>query len=94
MREPLICWWCVTEIASAAFLVLRLLGRFECLLCGERISRKHKGVPFTCGTDIGDADFNRIEPWLAKKHKRNGYDCGEYESLTPLDNSLVDALIP
>jgi len=84
------------EIASSAFLVLHLLGKPECLPCGETISQKHKGVPFTCGTDIADADFNRIERWLAEKHKGNGYDCGEedeYEPLTPLDDSLVYALI-
>jgi hypothetical protein len=84
------------EIASSAFLVLHLLGKSECLPCGETISQKHGSVPFTCGTDINDADFNRIERWLAEKHKRNGYDCGkddEYEPLTPLDDSLVYALI-
>lgn len=84
------------EIASSAFLVLHLLGQSECLPCGESISQKHKGVPFTCGTDIADADFSRIERWLAKKHKGNGYDCGEedeYEPLTPLDDSLVYSLI-
>jgi len=84
------------EIASSALLVLQLLGRSECLPCGERISQKHKGVPFTCGTDIADADFNRIERWLAEKHKGDGYDGGEedeYEPLTPLDDSLVYALI-
>jgi len=84
------------EIASSAFLVLHLLGKSECLPCGETISQKHKGVPFTCEADIADADFSRIEVWLAKKHKSNGFDCGEedeYEPLTPLDDSLVYALI-
>lgn len=84
------------EIASSAFFALHLLGKSECLPCGETISQKHRRVPFTCGTDIAEVDFNRIERWLAEKHKRNGYDCGEddeYEPLTPLDDSLVYALI-
>jgi len=84
------------EIASSAFLVLQLLGKRECQPCGETISQKHKDVPFICGTNIADADFNRIEQWLAKKDKGNGYECGEedeYEPLTPLDDSLVYALI-
>jgi hypothetical protein len=84
------------EIASSAFLVLQLLGKSECLPCGETITQKHKDVPFTCGTNIADVDFNRIERWLAKKDKGNGYECGEedeYEPLTPLADSLVYALI-
>jgi len=84
------------EIASSAYLVLQLLGKSECLPCGETISQKHKDVPFTCGTNIADVDFNRIERWLAKKDKGNGYECGEedeYEPLTPLADSLVYALI-
>jgi hypothetical protein len=84
------------EIASSAFLVLQLLGKSECLPCREKISQKHKDVPFTCGINIGDLDFNRIERWLAKKDKGNGYECGEedeYEPLTPLADSLVYALI-
>jgi hypothetical protein len=84
------------EIASSAFLVLQLLGKSECVPCGETISPKHKDVPFVCGDNIADADFNRVETWLAKKHKGNGYDCGEedeYEPLTPLDDSLAYALI-
>ena len=84
------------EIASSAFLVLQLLGKSECLPCGGTISQKHKDVPFACGTNIVDEDFNRIERWLAKKDKGNGYECGEedqYEPLTPLADSLVYALI-
>src|ERR1700730_9893876 len=65
------------EIASSAFLVLHLLGKSECLPCVEESSEKQGVAPFTCWTDITDADFNRIERWLAEKHKRNGYDCGK-----------------
>jgi len=84
------------EIASLAFLTLQLLGKSECLPCGDTISRTHNDVPFICGANIADADFNRIERWLVKKKNGNGYECapeGEYEPLTPLDNSLVYALI-
>lgn len=84
------------EIASLAFLALQLLGKSECLLCGDTISRKHNDVPFVCGTNIAHADFNRLERWLAKKKNGNGYECapeGEYEPLTPLDDSVVYALI-
>lgn len=84
------------EIASLAFLVLQYLGKPECLPCGDTISRKHNDLPFVCGANIANADFNRIERWLAKKKKGNGYECapeGEYEPLTPLQDSLVYALI-
>jgi hypothetical protein len=84
------------EVASLAFRALQLLGKSECAPCGDKISRKHKDMPFVCGADITDADFNRIEQWLAKKRTANGHECGEedeYEPLTPLDDSLVYALI-
>jgi hypothetical protein len=84
------------EIASFAFLVLHLLGKSECVPCSDTISRKHNGVPFVCGVNIADTDFNRIERWLAKKKNGNGYECapeGEYEPLTPLADSVVYALI-
>jgi hypothetical protein len=82
------------EIASAAFLTLRLLGKSECESCGDSISRKHNGVAFVCAAHLADPDFKRIEGWLAKKHTRNGYECGdEYEPLTPMDDSVVYALI-
>jgi hypothetical protein len=82
------------EIASTAFLTLQLLGKPECLPCGDTISQKHDGLPFVCGAGIVDADFTRIERWVAKKQTGNGYECGdEYEPLTPLDDSVVYALI-
>ena len=84
------------EIASLALLALQLLGKSECLPCGDTISRKHNDVPFVCGANIADADFNRIERWLAKKKNGNGYECapeGEYEPLTPMQDSVVYALI-
>ena len=83
-------------IASLAFLALQLLGKPECLPCGDTVSRKHNDIPFVCGADIADADFNRIERWLAKKKNGNGYECapeGEYMPLTPLNASVVYALI-
>lgn len=85
------------EIASTAFLTLQLLGKPECLPCGDTISEKHKGgLAFVCGTSLTETDFKRIELWLAKKHTSNGYECGaedEYEPLTPMDDSVVYALI-
>jgi len=84
------------EIASLAFLALQLLGKSECVPCGDTVSRKHNEVPFVCGASIADADFNRIERWLARKKNGNRYECapeGEYEPLTPLDDSVVYALI-
>ena len=82
------------EIASTAFLTLQLLGKPECLPCGNTISQKHDGLPFVCGAGIADSDFTRIERWLSKKRRGNGYECGdEYEPLTPLDDSVVYALI-
>jgi len=64
------------EIASLAFLTLHLLGESECVPCGDMISRKHNDVPFVCGANIADADFNRIERWLAKKKNGNGFGMG------------------
>jgi hypothetical protein len=84
------------EIVSLAFVALQLLGKSECLPCGDTVSRKHNELPFVCGANIANADFNRIERWLAKKKKGNKYKCapeGEYEPLTPLQDSLVYALI-
>jgi hypothetical protein len=84
------------EIAVLAFMTLQLLGQPECMPCADAISRKHNGVPFVCGTSIADADFNRIEQWLAKKKNGDRYDCGpkdEYEPLTPLHDTVVYALI-
>lgn len=82
------------EITTAAFLTLQLLGKSECVSCGETISRKHNGLVFVCGPSLADADFKRIERWLAKKHSGNGYECGDdYEPLTPMDDSVVYALI-
>jgi hypothetical protein len=84
------------EIASLAFLALQLLGKSECVPCGDTVSRKHNDVPLVCGANIADADFNRIERWLAKKKNGNGYECapeGEYEPLTPLQDSVLYALI-
>lgn len=84
------------EIASLAFLALQLLGKSECVPCGDMVSRKHNDVPLVCGANIAETDFNRIERWLAKKKNGNRYECapeGEYEPLTPLDDSVVYALI-
>jgi len=84
------------EITSLAFHALQLLGKSECVPCGDTVSRKHNDVPFLCGANITDADFSRIERWLAKKKNGNGYECapeGEYEPLIPLDDSVVYALI-
>jgi hypothetical protein len=82
------------EIASAAFITLQLLGKSECVPCGSAIARMHNGLAFVCGASITDADFTRIEKWLAKKQTGRGYECGEdYEPLTPLDDSVVYALI-
>ena len=84
------------EIASVAFLTLRLLGKAECTPCGEAIFQKHNASPaFVCGTNLTGTDFKRIERWLAKKHTSKGYDCGkedEYEPLTQ-DDFLAYALI-
>lgn len=84
------------EIASLAFLALQLLGKSECVPCGDTVSRKHNDVPLVCGATMAAADFNRIERWLAKKKHGNRYECapeGEYEPLTPLGDSVVYALI-
>lgn len=82
------------KIASAAFFVLQLLGRSECVDCGNSISRKRKGLAFACEPNLVDADSRRIEKWLREKRTQTGYDCGDDSELrAPLDDSLVYALI-
>jgi hypothetical protein len=54
----------------------------------------HGGLAVVCSAHISEADFQRIEQWLAKKRIGTGYECGEeYEPLTPMDDSVVYALI-
>ena len=81
------------KTASAAFFVLRLLGKSESLDCGNAISRKHKRLAFACGLNFTNADFKRIEEWLAKKRAEKGCECGDdSEPIEPAD-SLVYALV-
>lgn len=82
------------EIAGAAFGALQLLGKPECEPCADSVSQVHDGLAVTCSANIREADFQRIERWLAKKHTGTGYECGEeYEPLMPMDDSVVYALI-
>ncbi|HEY2363568.1 MAG TPA: hypothetical protein VGK36_20785 [Candidatus Angelobacter sp.] len=82
------------DIAGAAFLTLQLLGKSECRTCADSVSEMRHGLAMACGANISETDFQRIELWLAKKRTVNGYECGEdYEPLTPMDDSLVYALI-
>src|SRR5579863_529434 len=82
------------EIAGAAFAALQLLGKPECEPCAESVSRMQGSLAVACSANFTEADFQRIEMWLAKKHKGTGYECGEeYEPLTPMDDSVVYALI-
>jgi len=82
------------EIAGAAFGALQLLGKPECEPCAESASKMHGGLAVACSADISEPDFQRIELWLAKKRTGTGYECGEeYEPLTPMDDSVVYALI-
>jgi hypothetical protein len=60
----------------------------------ESASQIHGGIGVACSANISEADFQRIELWLAKKRTGTGYECGEeYEPLTPVDDSVVYALI-
>ena len=60
----------------------------------ESASQMHGGIVVACSANISEADFQRIELWLAKKRTGTGYECGgEYEPLTPVDDSVVCALI-
>ena len=60
----------------------------------ELASQMHGGIAVACSANISEADFQRIELWLAKKRTGTGYECGEeYEPLTPVDDSAVCALI-
>src|SRR5207249_3673488 len=81
------------KIASAAFFMLRLLGRSESVDCGNSISRKHKRLAFPSGSNFTNVDFNRIEEWLAKKRAEKEYECGDdSEPIEPAD-SLVYELV-
>lgn len=82
------------EIARAAFGALQLLGEAKCEACAESLSQARGGVAVTCSGSISELTFERIERWLATKRKGTGYECGEdYEPLTPMDDSVVYALI-
>jgi hypothetical protein len=82
------------EIAGAAFGALQLLGKPECEPCADSESQIHGGLAVVCSANTSEADFQRIEQWLAKKRTGTGYECGEeYEPLTPMDDSVVYALI-
>ncbi len=82
------------DIAGAAFLALQLLGKSECETCADSASQRLGDVAVVCSANISEADFERIELWLAKKRTGTGYECGEdYEPLTPMDDSVVYALI-
>jgi hypothetical protein len=82
------------EIAGAAFFALQLLGKSECETCAASVAQMRGGLPVVCSANISEEDFERIELWLAKKRTGTGYECSEdYEPLTPMDDSVVYALI-
>ena len=87
----IVCRGADEKIASAAFYVLQLLGKSECVDCGNSISRKHKGISFACESNLADRDFKRIEELVDAKRRPAGYDCGDIPD--PLDTSLVYALV-
>jgi hypothetical protein len=78
-------------VARAAFLTLQLLGESDNGRCADSVEHKHTGLAFSGVANLKIAEFERIERWLAKKHTRNGYECGEDDPL--IDDSLVYALI-
>jgi hypothetical protein len=81
-------------LAGAAFFALQLLGKSECETCADSVGQMRGGLAVACSANISEADFQRIELWLAKKRTGTGYECGEdYEPLTPMDDSVVYALI-
>jgi hypothetical protein len=82
------------EIVGTAILALQLLGKSECEPCAAAISRTDANPPMVCSADTRDEDYQRIEMWLAKKRTAAGYECGEdFEPLTPMDDSVIYALI-
>jgi hypothetical protein len=82
------------EVSAAAFEALLLLGKPECETCADSVSQMRGGLALACSENINEADFERIESWMATKHTGTGYECGEeYDPLTPMDVSVVYALI-
>ncbi len=82
------------EIAGVAFLALQLLGKSECETCADSVSQTHDGLATVCSANISEADFEGIELWLAKRRTGTSYECGDdYEPFTPMDDSVVYALI-
>lgn len=82
------------EIAAAAYETLLLLGKPECEPCADSMSHVRGGLALACSENISEADFERTESWMAAKHRGTGYECGEdYDPLTPMDVSVVYALI-
>jgi hypothetical protein len=82
------------DVAAAAFFSLQLLGKPECQSCLDSVSQAHDGAPLTCSDNMDDRGFQRIENWLATKRTGAKYECGEdYDSLTPITDSVLYALI-
>jgi len=82
------------ETASAAFLLLQLLGKSECVNCEKSISRKHGGFAFACKSNLADEDFKRIEVLLDEKRTKTGYECrDDSEPSIPPDDLLAYALV-
>src|SRR5262249_32264790 len=81
------------EIASAASLLLLLIGNSECD-CGNSTSRKHKGLNSVCMLNLADVNLRYIEAWLAKEQTKKGYECRDDDApLAPFGDFLVYALI-
>jgi hypothetical protein len=82
------------EIAGTGLLALQLLGKSECEPCAASISQVDTNPPMVCSPSSREADYQRIEMWLATKRTGTGYKCGEdFEPLTPMDDSVIYALI-
>jgi hypothetical protein len=82
------------EIAGAALLTLQLLGESSPEGCSDLVWQKQKqtALTFSYAKNLNDADFERIELWLAKTRTRTGFECGS-EDGPLIDDSLMYALI-
>jgi hypothetical protein len=82
------------KISNGAFLILQLLGKSESAACAAFLSRKYKQFLLAHTGELGDADFENIEGWFAKRRSPNGYKCGgDFEALSLEDDSTAYALI-
>jgi hypothetical protein len=80
------------EIASGAFVTLQLLGAPGLRRCADSMERRSGVLLLSSRANLTNAEFKRIDHWLAMQRTLNGYRCPDGDS-PGIDDALVYALI-